>query len=324
MKANKFFAVALAALTLVGLNSCKKNNGDTPDAPDQEATLALNPTSLSLEVGAEGVISATVEAAWVSSDAAVATVTPANDGGKSAKVKALKEGSAVISATTAGGQTKTCVVVVKAQGGGGGGEAAQLKGSQIWPIILDGTTASANASKIVADFRPNDVEKNLWVWDASFNGGQATGLNFYGNGDGYLSLTTATQNYGGAGFNLADGCEFLAAATALRKAIIEHPDDYALHLAIKSTDTQNVSYYVMSCEGTYFTIGSAKTTYTQAEPIGDYPRDGKWYEFDIEMSAYATALASVPDGGEGNVFCMLAAGPLGSVLNLDAVYFYKK
>lgn len=319
MKANKIFAVALAALTLVSFNACNKKE---EPKPDPEGTLALDPTSVQLKVGETATITATVAATWKSSDAEVATVAPGNDGGKTALVTAVKEGNAVISATTEGGQTKTCVVAVKK--GGDDPQGVELKGSQVWPIILDGTTLEANASKIVESFQPNDAEKNLWVWDGSYTGGQATGLNFHGNTDGYLSLVTATPTYGGAGFNLADGSEFLAAATALRKAIIANPDEYFLHLAIKSTDQQNVSYYVMGCEGTYFTIGSAKTSYTDAEPIGDYPRDGQWHEFDIALSAYATALASVVDGKEGNIFCMLAAGPQGSVLNLDAVYFYKK
>ena len=323
MKANKFFAIAFAALTLVGLNACKKDNGgsDEPSKPDQEAELALDKTSLQLEVGQEGTITATIEVAFETSAPAVATVTPANDG-KSAKVVAVAEGSAVITAKSKGGQVKTCIVAVKKAGGEGGGSKS-IEAKRIWPIILDGVTAEANASLIAADFRPNDVEKNLWVWDGSYTGGNATGLNFYGNTEGYLSLVTATPTYGGAGFNLADGTEFLAAATALRKEIVANPDKFALHLAIKSTDAQNVSYYILSCEGTYFTIGSAATSYS-SNVIGDYPRDGQWHEFNIELSAYATALASVVDGKEGNVFCMLAAGPQGSVLNLDAVYIYEK
>ena len=39
MKANKIFAVALAALTLVGFNACKKANN--PDEPGKEGDLTL-------------------------------------------------------------------------------------------------------------------------------------------------------------------------------------------------------------------------------------------------------------------------------------------
>ena len=139
MKANKFFAVALAALTLVSFNACNKNNGGDDPKPEEETTLTLNPTALTLNVGDEATIAATVEATWTITDETVATVTPANDGGKSANVKALKAGNAIITATTKGGQTKTCVVSVNAGGGGGGDKTIDAK--RIWPVVLDAVTA---------------------------------------------------------------------------------------------------------------------------------------------------------------------------------------
>ena len=114
MKANKIFAVALAALTLVGFNACKKANN--PDEPGKEGDLTLDKTSLNLEVDAEETITATIAVSFESSNPQVATVTPANDG-KSAKVKAIAEGSAVITAKSQGGQVKTCIVAVKKKGG---------------------------------------------------------------------------------------------------------------------------------------------------------------------------------------------------------------
>ena len=194
MKANKFFAVALAALTLV---ACNKKDDPTPT----EDPLVLNPTSLSLNVDDEATVTANIEVGFECSDLSVATVTPANDG-KSALVKAIAEGSAVITAKSKGGQVKTCVVAVKKQGGGG--ETAQVKGSQIWPIVLDGTTAEGNASKIVADFRPNDVDQFLYVWENGtvYEAGEGKGLNFYGNTDGYTALKVTNLGWAGAGFCL--------------------------------------------------------------------------------------------------------------------------
>lgn len=323
MKANKFFAVALAALTLVGLNACKKDNGNnTPETPDQEAALVLNPTSMQLEVEEEGTIEATVEATWATSDAEVATVTPANDGGKSAKVKALKEGSAVISATTKGGQTKTCVVLVKK--GGDTPQGGQLKGSQVWPIILDAPTAEANASKIVATFQPNDVDQHLYVWENTYVGGTASGLNFHGNGDGYTALVVTTAGWSGAGFFLAETSAGITAAKSLREAIIANPDEYYLHLALKSTDNYSHCFYFMGAEntGSKFVIGDHSV---YDGPIYEnFTRDGAWHEFDIPMSAYATALSQAPIGADVNVFVVLTEGVQGAQLNLDAVYFYKK
>ena len=325
MNANKFFAVALAALTMVGLNACKdktSGGGDTPDTPDQEATLVLNPTSLQLTLGEteEGTIEATVAATWVSSDAEVATVTPANDGGMSAKVKALKEGNAVISATTAGGQTKTCVVAVKKQGGGGGG--AQVKGTQIWPIVLDGQTLEANQSKVVALFSPDDVTRFLYYWEQTYTTGTPTGLNFYGNNEGYQALVVGGAGWAGCGWCLVEAGTDWEAAEALRAAIVANPDDYFLHLAMKSTDNGSHCFYFLGNEGTKFVIGS--TVQYEGPIYGNFERDGAWHEFDIPMSAYASALSSAPVTAGVNVFVGLSEGTAGIQLNLDAVYFYKK
>lgn len=327
MKANKFFAVALAALTLVGFNACKEKNN--PEGGDEEATLALDKTSITLEVGGEETISATVAVSFESSNPTVASVTPANDG-KSAKVKALAEGSAVITAKTEGGQVKTCVVAVK-KAGGQGGETVQLKGSQVWPLILDGTTADANASKIVADFRPNDVDQFLYVWDETYDGGAATGMNFHGNTDGYTAMivsddskwVTTGNDWSGAGFCLTSDGEGWKAAETLRAAIVESPDDYFLHIAIKSTDNFSHCFYIFGAENTTKFILGSKVIY-EGKVYQDFTRDGAWHEFDIPMASYATALAETTCAAGVNVLCVLTEGVPGAQLNLDAVYFYKK
>jgi len=318
MKANKFFAVALAALTLVGFNACNQNKPVTPT----EDPLTLDPTSLQLEVEENATITATVAASWESSDATVATVVPGNDGGKTAKVTAVKEGSAIITAKTAGGQVKTCVVAVKKKGGPSG---AQLKGSQVWPIILDGTTYEANASKIVASFQPNDVDQFLYVWDGTYEGAEATGLNFHGNGDGYLAMSVTALGWAGAGYCLTEAGNGWEAAKALKEAIVANPDQYFLHLAIKSTDNYSHCFYLFGAEnGTKFGIGKSAVYDAPASTLQDFTRDGAWHEFDIPMSTYANALANQAVVAGVNVFVMLTEGVQGAKLNLDAVYFYKK
>ena len=314
MKANKFFAVALAALTLV---ACNKKDDPTPT----EDPLVLNPTSLSLNVDDEATVTANIEVGFECSDLSVATVTPANDG-KSALVKAIAEGSAVITAKSKGGQVKTCVVAVKKQGGGG--ETAQVKGSQIWPIVLDGTTAEGNASKIVADFRPNDVDQFLYVWENGtvYEAGEGKGLNFYGNTDGYTALKVTNLGWAGAGFCLTENGTGWQQAEALRAAIVANPDQYFLHMAMKSTDNYSHCFYIFGSEATKFVIGS-KSVY-DGPVYKDFTRDGSWAEFDIPMSSYAAALANTTCTAGVNVFVVLTEGVQGAEMNLDAVYFYKK
>jgi hypothetical protein len=316
MKANKLFAVALAALALVGMNACKDPN--KPVDPEQEDALTLDQTSVQLKVGETATVKATVEATWTSSDAEVATVA---GNGKEAVITAVKEGSAVVSATTKGGQTKTCIVAVKK--GGSDPQGKQLKGSQVWPIALDGTTADANASKIVADFRPNDVDQFLYVWESGtvYEAGEGKGLNFHGNTDGYTALKVTNLGWAGAGFCLTDKGNGWQAAEALRAAIVANPDQYFLHMAMKSTDNYSHCFYMFGSEATKFVIGS-KSVY-DGPVYKDFTRDGSWAEFDIPMSQYATALANTTCAAGVNVFVVLTEGVQGAELNLDAVYFYK-
>lgn len=324
MKANKFFAVALAALTLVGFNACKPGQGggsEDPDQPGQETELALDKTSLTLEVGEEATITATIEVAFETSDPTVASVTPANDG-KSAKVTAIKEGNAVISAKSEGGKVKTCVVAVKKKGGDQPQGGAQLKGSQVWPIILDGVTYEANKNKIVASFQPNELDQFLYVWENTYTGGTTSGLNFHGNSEGYTALLVGGAGWSGCGFCLTDKGNGWQAAEALRAAVVANPDDYFLHIAIKSTDNFSHCFYVFGSEATKFVLG---TNGVYDGPIyNNFERDGAWHEFDIPMASYATALASTTCAAGVNVFVVLTEGISGAQLNLDAVYFYKK
>lgn len=303
MKANKIFAIALTALALVGFSSC---NQETKD-------LELTESSITMKVGEthQLVANVTVET-WASSEETVATV---DDKGL---VTAVAEGTAIVSAT-ANGKTKTCVVKV---GQGGSEQAKEVKGSQIWTIVLDEATAEANSSKIVASFAPNEQTKFLYVWDGTYVANEnPTGRGFYG-ADGYLAMTVGTVGWSGAGFCLtADGNDW-ENAEALRAAIVADPDSYYLHMAIKSTDNYAHCFYTFGAETTKFVLGS-KSVY-DGQVYADFTRDGSWQEFDIPMSKFATALAATKCEVGVNVFVLLTEGVSGAQINLDAVYFYKK
>lgn len=107
MKANKFFAIALAALTL-GFVACK------PNEPKGE-TLKLNMTEAAIEVGETVQLSANMEVTWTSSNEAVATV-------EAGLVKGIAAGEANITAK-AGDQTAVCKVTVT---GGAGAEVPEI------------------------------------------------------------------------------------------------------------------------------------------------------------------------------------------------------
>ena len=308
MKTNKFFATALAVLALVGFTACEQKNPAEP--------LELTESSITIKVGETHQLEANVKVeSWTSSNEDVATVA---DG----LVTAKSAGNAIISATAAG-VTKTCVVLVEADQTQGG--AAALKGSQFWPIAIDGATADANASKLVADFRPDDIGKFLYVWDATYVANDnPTGLNFHGNTEGFTALTVSTLGWAGCGYCLteSDGGKTWEAAEALRAAIVANPDDYYLHIALKSTDKASHCFYIFGSEATKFVIGS--TAVYDGPLYEDFTRNGEWVEFNIPMSRFATALATTTCVAGVNVFVALTEGTAGAQLNMDAVYFYKK
>ena len=300
MKTNKFFATALAVLALVGFTACEQKNPAEP--------LELTESSITIKVGETHQLEANVAVeSWTSSNEDVATVA---DG----LVTAKSAGNAIISATAAG-VTKTCVVLVEADQTQGG--AAALKGSQFWPIAIDGATADANASKLVADFRPDDIGKFLYVWDATYVANDnPTGLNFHGNTEGFTALTVSTLGWAGCGYCLteSDGGKTWEAAEALRAAIVANPDDYYLHIALKSTDKASHCFYIFGSEATKFVIGS--TAVYDGPLYEDFTRNGEWAEFNIPMSRFATALATTTCVAGVNVFVALTEGTAGAQLNI--------
>ena len=323
MKTNKFFSAVFAALALVGFTACEPQ-----PTPDEVVSVVLDQTALTLEVGATATLKATVDPAgatveWASQDPTVASVA---DG----VVTGLAAGNTIIVAS-AGGKMASCIVKVNAAGtpgtgdnpGGGNTTAAQVKGTKIWPIVLDAVTAEANASKIVGDLRIDDTNNFLYIWAAgeTYVAGEGTGLNFHGNTEGYVALTVAAPaGWSGLGFCLGEPSALVA--ESLRQLIVANPDKYYLHIGMKATTQGNHQFYTFNTAATSFAIGTA--TIEAGQVIGDFPRDGAWYEFDVPMATFAQALATTPFPTGGNIFCALSGAAVGSQLNLDAVYFYEK
>ena len=309
MKANKFIAAALAALALVG---CKQQEQNQP------TSFELSETALQMKVGETHQLTTTpavtVES-WTTSNEPVATV-------KDGLITALAEGNAIISAT-ANGTTKTCVVAVKKDGGQQGGEAS-IEAKRIWPVVLDGVTAEANASIMAGDLRVDDVENHLYIWASgeTYIAGEGTGKNYFGNNEGYVSLTVAAPDgWSGLGFCITKA-ESVEAIQTLKEAIVANPDNYYLHIGLKATTPGNHQFYIFGTAETSFAVGTA--TIEAGQVIGDFTRDGSWHGFDVPMSQFAGAIANAEVKSGINIFCVLSGNAVGSQLNMDAIYFYEK
>lgn len=325
MKTVKWFALATAAFLFA---ACE----NTPE--EGVTSISLDKTEVSVEVGKTITLNATVEPAgtevtWASSNTAAATV----EGGV---VTGVAEGTAIIVAS-AGTQTASCMVtVVKESEGEGdpdpeqpGDLHASLQGSDYFVFQLGEVASEKISSKIVADFRVNaqDCFLDIWASGETYAAGTTSGLNFYGDPDGWVSLTVvAPAGWSGGGYR----CTSAEKISALAK-IMENPEDYYFHIAMKSVDNAS---HLLQINGT---VGSAKfcvgpTAFvdngTAYQPKADFTRDGSWGEIEICMKdlvdlGYATSeVAVAPEGFYP--FSFLSGATPNTMLQFDAAFIYKK
>lgn len=309
MKLQKIFLLFFS-LAVVLFTSCKGEVDVTGISLDQAA--------LSVNVGEKATVVATIQpkgadatVTWTTSNSAVATVV-------NGEVTGVAAGTADIVAT-AGTFTAKCVVTVTTVGPD---FSASLKGTEYYPIILDGVTATALGSKIKADFRPDDATKFLYIWENTFAAGTSVGPNFYGEVEPWTSLIVGSVGWSGAGFNIKDGAllDKLAPITA-------NTDKYYLHLGMRSKTN---AVYVFGIDGqsnVKFAIGATafNDNGTMIQPLADFTRDGEWQEIEIPLSTLKTNGLLFSTGmGEKNLFWFLAGGVAGTTLDLDAVFIYKK
>ncbi len=198
--------------------------------------------------------------------------------------------------------------------------AGVIKAAQLWPVILDDVTYSNVEQYVVNDFRENDENQFMYIWDDTYERSIGTGENFFCTGEDYLSLYTTDLGWSGLGFCLTDDGNGWQAAETLRAAIVNNPDNYFLHLAIKSTDNYSHCFYILGNDlYTKFVLGSSSIY--DGSIYGNYERDGEWHDFYIPMSRFASTLANMTCTPGVNVFGALTEGVQGAQLNLDAVYF---
>ena len=205
-----------------------------------------------------------------------------------------------------------------------------LQGSDYYLIALDATTYEQIKNKVVADLRVDDFNTHLWIWENTYVAGEGTGPNYYSELEGWISLDVAVgTTWSGAGFCCYNP-ENLAKLTAITAA----PEEYTLHLAMKSQDNAIHTFVLYSNGGAEakVEIGTPDSGH-----LYNYKRDGEWYEITIPMTYFTNNgllwseglgagavpgdnVATAPTGGH-NVLAILS-GASGS-LNLDATFIYK-
>ncbi len=310
MKLKSLFVLFLST-TLVLFNAC---------TPEDTAVsgITLDETSVSFGVGDTLALKATLApkgatgtVAWTSSNQTVATV---NSRGV---ITALTMGTTTITATVET-FTATCAVTITERTN----FSHSLQGSAYYPIILDTVSAKAIQGKIVADLRPDESTKFLYIWENTMSAGTPTGPNAYGEVEDWMSLVVGSVGWSGGGFNVA-GSDLLDKLVD----VTTNPQNYYLHLVIRS---RSQAVYLIGMDGQSngkIAIGASgfNDNGNVTPAVTDFARDGEWHEIEIPMTTFKANGLLYTTGMTGkNVLMFLAGGVPGTTLDLDAVFIYKK
>lgn len=312
-----------------------------------QTVVTLNTLSLKLVKGATDTLKATVtpedkakDLVWSSSNEAAATV-------KDGVVTAVAKGDAIIKAAVGDVVAECAVTVTDPTGGDEKINHVSLEGSDYFIIQLGEKEVAQIGGKMVASFAQNTADqtgsKNLYVWEKTYVAGATQGKNFYGvTGEGWVSLTVTSVGWSGLGYSCGWGganptpagkeTEQQEAMADLNKlaAIMDAPDDYYFHIAMKSTDNASHMLYLNGANNTKggVCIGAAAFNDNGASypAYADFTRNGDWGEIEIPMSYFTKQglIYSTNNTTGINVLSILSGGVSGTQLQFDACFIYKK
>ncbi|MBR4563001.1 MAG: Ig-like domain-containing protein [Paludibacteraceae bacterium] len=330
MKANKFFAVALAALTLVGFSACNKKPGEEP------ANYKLNQTQASIAEGEtiQLSIEPAATAVWSSSKEEVATVD------QTGLVTGVKAGNAIIKAVIGEVELSALVTVTAATKPGDdpqpGDETRHesLKGSEYFLFQLDAVSfEKLPSSVVIADLRPNDVTSFIDVWAAgeTYAAANTSGKNFYGEAEGWVAFdVVAPQGWSGGGIrSVAEGStENPNPANALLDKIMQAPQDYYFHVAMKATDNKSHHFRLYGTTEVDLIIGAQEgdKDFDGNDCDVYFTRDGSWQEIEVPMTVFTNKGLVFNSTTKPNFYVLgwVSGGQVGASLQFDACFIYKK
>lgn len=318
----KFFAIALAALTLVACGDKNK---------PQTETLKLNESEISVAVDATFQLTANLEVTWASSNEAIATVA-------NGLVKGIAAGEANITATSQDGQKAICKVTVT-----GGqitpptpsspyAEFAQLNGSAYYVFFLQAGATEYLGNKVIYNFGPNDNagqgSRWLYVWENTFTGGTGVGTDPFDQAEGWTALVQGSVGWAGMGLCVAinddnnksgeGAAEDLAALDAIRNNITDY-DAWYLAVALKNaTPGAGYEFKLIGSNVDGTESGSGAITIAPAAT-------GEWVYKEYKLSDIA-GLEFGPFNNNGSNILTIVANPYmnGTQIDLGYAFLYKK
>ena len=186
--------------------------------------------------------------------------------------------------------------------------------------VLIGTSSGVtDALNEVTEKNYNVDEKTnfFWIWDGGdYTGLPSDGKNSFGWDESTTRLqVTGTSTWCGAGY----------ASQGTGKDLSMIDDTWYLHFAMRGSDVLTHPSQTVTVGNAVFVIGN---TTSGAPILGDYRRDGEWYNFDIPVAKLKQigggTLFNDAANFMGNAFAIATTHSKGAEVNFDQVFFYSK
>ena len=186
--------------------------------------------------------------------------------------------------------------------------------------VLIGTSSGvtdALTDVTVKNYNVDEKTNFFWIWD----GGDYTGLPSNGkNSFGWDESSTRLQVTGNSTWC---GAGYASQGTGKDLSMID--DTWYLHFAMRDDDALTHPSQTVTVGNAVFVIGNATSG---QQIVGDYRRDGEWYNFDIPVAKLKQigggTLFNDAANFMGNVFAVATTHNKGAEVNFDQVFFYSK
>lgn len=165
--------------------------------------------------------------------------------------------------------------------------------------------------KVLKNYNVDNTTHHLYIWEETYYGVNPATTNSFGfeEGNSVSLAVSGNLNWSGAGF----------ASSGEGKDLSMIDDSYVLHFAMRGGDKSVHAAHTIVVGNVEFTIG-------RNSALGDYPRDGEWYNFDIPVKVLRRlnpTLFDNPAAFTGNVFAFKSGSIADTKIQLDNIFFYK-
>lgn len=190
--------------------------------------------------------------------------------------------------------------------------------NKYYAIFLDGTTQKANISDDrFVNLGDNGGSQNSYLWEGTFNYGDAMGKNSFGVEGEYKAIVSSDKGWSGMGYNI-NGSKGDLDLSGINK-------DYKLHLSLKASHNYPVNFTITDGKGHQANLIFGQYDMDGKDPVANFKRDGKWHNVDIPVSyltqKYGINFSKDTDY-DGNLLTISVGDAKNTQVDFDAIFFY--